>query len=372
MSDDKPMGITLQRPPGEAPRVQEMVVIHRIFRREFRLLAGLVRRVPPGHVKRAGAIAEHLDFLLMGLHNHHSTEDEVLWPKLLERARPQTELINRMEQQHEAVAAHIERATELLTEWREGPTPATSTELADTLDRLTAALVEHLDEEESQLLPLVSEHITAAEWGELAQKSFDKFPRAALPVMLGQVLEDASPEEQHWFTDDLPAFVRVMWRLSGQRGYDRYIRRVRGKEYGPRAASMLGAANRLASRLYRRGIGTSAKGLPVMLITVVGRKTGTPRTVPVVYFDLDDGRYLVAASAGGSKPEPQWVRNIRAAKHAQVQLGDRTIDVDAEVLGPAERDFLWQDVVLAQAPFFAKYEQKAGRVIAVVLLTPTT
>lgn len=209
--------------------MQEMVVIHRIFRREFRLLGGLVRRVPAGHVKRAGAIAEHLDFLLMGLHNHHSTEDEVLWPKLLERARPQAELVNRMEQQHEAVAAHIEHATKLLVEWRDGPTSATSTELADTLDRLDAALVEHLDEEESQLLPLVSEHITAAEWTELAQKSFDKFPRAALPVMLGQVLEDASPEERRWFTDDLPLFVRVMWRLSGQRGYNRHIRRVRGK-----------------------------------------------------------------------------------------------------------------------------------------------
>lgn len=369
MSADKPMGIKLNR-TGDEPNVREMVVIHRIFRREFRLLAALVRRVPPGHTDRARPVAEHLDFLLMGLHNHHSTEDDLLWPKLLDRATPHTELVHRMQAQHEAVAAHVERATKLLAEWRDGPTAASSTELADTLTQLDTALREHLDDEESELLPLVSKHITAAEWAQLGQESFDKFPRSALPMMLGQVLEEASPEERHWFVDDLPWFVRLGWRVSGQRRYDRYIRRVRGKEFGPRLSSFMAWTNRVSVRLYRRGIGRGAKGLPVMVLTVAGRRTGTPHSVPVAYFDLDDGRYLVAATAGGQQPEPQWIRNLRAVGLAEAQLDGRTVDVDAEVASPEERDRLWHDVVLARAPFFTKYERKSGRVIALATLTP--
>ena len=90
-------------------RTEEMAVIHRIFRRGFPMIAELVRQTPAGATARSEPIAAHLDFLLNGLHNHHSGEDENLWPRLLERAAPQAELITRMEAQHELVAERSER-----------------------------------------------------------------------------------------------------------------------------------------------------------------------------------------------------------------------------------------------------------------------
>ncbi|MGK3206255.1 nitroreductase/quinone reductase family protein [Amycolatopsis sp. MEPSY49] len=134
--------------------------------------------------------------------------------------------------------------------------------------------------------------------------------------------------------------------------------------------ALLRLANKLAVALYRRGLGRTAKHVPVLLLTVAGRRTGRPHTVPVAYFDHDGG-YLVAASAGGAKREPQWFRNVRAAADAHVRVGDRGRDVGVRVPDPAERDRLWRDVVLRRAPFFADYERKAGRTIPVCLLTPS-
>ncbi len=123
---------------------------------------------------------------------------------------------------------------------------------------------------------------------------------------------------------------------------------------------------------YRRTNGRSGgqtKGIPTLLLTVAGRKTGTPHTVPVVYFE-HNGSYLVAASAGGMKAEPQWVRNLEAAGLARIEIREQAFEVDGRVMRTAERDDLWKHVVLAQAPFFATYEQKSGRVIPVARLTP--
>jgi deazaflavin-dependent oxidoreductase (nitroreductase family) len=349
-----------------------MAVIHRIFRRGFPMVADLVRRTPPGAVARAEAIAGHLDFLLNGLHHHHTGEDEIVWPRLLERAEPQAELINRMEKQHQVVAERSADVRTAVAAWRQ--TAAYGEELAAALDEFTEALVEHLDEEEANLVPLMRAHISADEWRQLGQEAFEKFTNAEKLIATGTLEEVATPEEAEWFIGDLPVPIKLMWRLVGRRRYTRYIARVRGRStLGPVLRRVVRNANRLAVWLYRRSggrIGGAAKGLPVLLITVPGRRTGTPHTAPVAYFE-GDGRYVVTGSAGGTKTDPQWFRNLRVAPRVRIQIGDQQYDVDASVAEGPDRDRLWQDVVLARAPFFTKYQEKAGRVIPVAVLTPT-
>lgn len=140
----------------------------------------------------------------------------------------------------------------------------------------------------------------------------------------------------------------------------------------PMAKRMMGAGNRFASWLYLRSkgrMGGSARGVPVLVLTVPGRKTGKPRSVPVAYFEHDSG-YLVAATAGGSKTNPQWIQNLAAAGKAQIHVGEMQRDVDVRIAEGAERDELWREVVVKQAPSFAKYEEKSGRAIPIALLTP--
>jgi deazaflavin-dependent oxidoreductase (nitroreductase family) len=140
----------------------------------------------------------------------------------------------------------------------------------------------------------------------------------------------------------------------------------------PAANKVMAAGNRAAAWVYRRTsgrIGGSAKGVPVLLLTVPGRKSGIPRTVPVAYFEHGTG-YVVTASAGGVRTDPQWIRNLGAAGQASISVFENQYDVDARIADRVEREELWQDVVLARAPFFAKYEEKSGRKIPIALLTP--
>ncbi|MEX1124485.1 MAG: nitroreductase/quinone reductase family protein [Acidimicrobiia bacterium] len=140
----------------------------------------------------------------------------------------------------------------------------------------------------------------------------------------------------------------------------------------PVAKKAMATGNKVASWMYLRSdgrMGGSARGVPVLVLTVPGRKTGKPRSVPVAFFKHNNG-YLIAATAGGSKTNPQWIRNLGAARKAEIHIGERRYDVDARITDSAERDELWLNVVVKQAPSFAKYEEKSGRVIPIALLTP--
>jgi hemerythrin-like domain-containing protein len=212
---------------AQRPNTQEMVMIHRVFRREFGMLPDLIRRVRPDDPARVALLAEALDDLFIGLHVHHSGEDTLLWPKLLTRARPDTGLIERMEAQHVRVAALVEAAEQLLAEWRSTGDPRTADRLATGLKAMTAELDLHLTEEESRVLPLVAEHITATEWAALGEHGLATLGKDKLLMTLGAILEDATPAERARFLAKVPLPGRVAWQLIGRRKYRRTMQRRR-------------------------------------------------------------------------------------------------------------------------------------------------
>lgn len=216
-------------PTTDRPWVHEMVIIHRAFRRELTILPRLVREVDDGDTQRASTLAAAVRLVLGGLHHHHTGEDLVLWPALLERAAPSTGLVETMQAQHEAVEEHIEHVEPLLRAWEEAPTTARGAELADRLDRLAAALVEHLDLEEREILPLAERHVTVAEWNSLGEQGVEEMDRKQLPILVGAILEECSPEERRAMLAKLPLPVRLLLRTVGSLQYRRYVSRVRGR-----------------------------------------------------------------------------------------------------------------------------------------------
>ncbi len=208
--------------------VHDMVVVHRAFRRELRLIPELVRGVAPGDTARAAVLAEHARMVLTGLHLHHTGEDVLLWPKLLDRAAPHAELVRRMEEQHARIHDAIEGIGPPLTRWEAEARPAVAEEVAAALDELRPALTEHLDDEEREILPLAARHLTQAEWSELGQHGMKDMKRKELPIMFGAVLEECSPEERAQMLRVVPPPVRLLLRTVFARRYRRYIRRVRG------------------------------------------------------------------------------------------------------------------------------------------------
>ena len=107
-------------------------------------------------------------------------------------------------------------------------------------------------------------------------------------------------------------------------------------------------------------------GRPLLIITTKGAKSGQKREA-VLTYTRDDGRYVVAASAGGSPKDPSWYRNVIANPAVQIEAGGETFTATASVAGPGERERLWAHHV-EERPEFADYPEKAGRTIPVVTL----
>ena len=192
----------------------DMVLVHRVFRRELRLLPELVRAAA-GDRDRALRVRGHAEELLGFLHHHHTGEDALVWPRLRERVALEQALVQRMEAQHEAVAALVAQVEVGLVVW--GGEAVRGEALAADLEALHAALVEHLDEEERSILPLVARTFSRAEWDELGERGFAAVPKSRRLLTLARILEDADEDERRAFLAHVPVPARVAYRLLGRR-----------------------------------------------------------------------------------------------------------------------------------------------------------
>jgi deazaflavin-dependent oxidoreductase (nitroreductase family) len=110
-------------------------------------------------------------------------------------------------------------------------------------------------------------------------------------------------------------------------------------------------------------------GVPTLLLTTTGRKSGEPRTSALIYAqDGDD--YLIIASMGGAPKHPQWYLNITANPEAEIQVRGDKIPVTARTAKSGdERDRLWK-VMSGPWPNYDTYQTRTDREIPVVVLTP--
>jgi deazaflavin-dependent oxidoreductase (nitroreductase family) len=128
--------------------------------------------------------------------------------------------------------------------------------------------------------------------------------------------------------------------------------------------------NRIGVWMYRRLGGRLSSGSrknTVLLITVPGRRTGLPRSACVRYLETPEG-VVVWGTGAGSPRDPDWFQNLRRVDVADVQFRDVNSRMRVRELLGAERDRVWQEVVLAQVPSVARYARKAGRTIPVAML----
>jgi deazaflavin-dependent oxidoreductase (nitroreductase family) len=116
------------------------------------------------------------------------------------------------------------------------------------------------------------------------------------------------------------------------------------------------------------------KGEPMILLTTTGRKTGKPRTWPLLALDhADDGGagWVVTGSNGGHDHHPAWYLNLLADPNATVTVGGHEVPVRARVADDAERSAQYPRFV-AVVQGYADYEAATTRVIPVVFLEPAT
>jgi F420H(2)-dependent quinone reductase len=137
-------------------------------------------------------------------------------------------------------------------------------------------------------------------------------------------------------------------------------------EYAPSTSDWA----RKQAEQYEASGGTIAgdlRGLPVIVLTSVGVKTGKLRKTALMRVE-HDGEYLVVASRGGAPENPVWVYNLRANPHVELQDGAERHDYHARELDGDERATWWARAVEA-FPNYADYQLKTERLIPIFLLT---
>ena len=115
-------------------------------------------------------------------------------------------------------------------------------------------------------------------------------------------------------------------------------------------------------------VGGQFEDSPLILIHHVGAKTGTERVTPVSCFPQPDGRFVILASNGGARTNPDWYYNLKARPEIDVEFGTETFAVAVRELEGEEREKAWADVVSA-VPAVANTQNRTTRTIPVLLLT---
>ena len=125
-------------------------------------------------------------------------------------------------------------------------------------------------------------------------------------------------------------------------------------------------------RVYRETDGETGSlwnGVPILLLTTTGRRTGTPRTSALIYArDADD--YLLIASTGGAPRHPSWYLNLTAHPDVEIQVKGEHLPAVARTATPDEKPRLWK-IMTDPWPNYDIYQRRTNRVIPLVVVTPT-
>ena len=208
-------------------------VVHRLVRRELRLLADLATWAPDDEAERTATLTRHAELVGKVLLHHHAVERDSVWPALL-RTVPD----DAMDEVHEALelwTACCARIDHMLRDvstaarqWCVAATPPARRAFAASCRALAEAVDAQTDDEERALLPLLEAHLEPEDWSSIAESAHCRLTAREQLLVIGLALEDSSAGERARLLDGLSPATRSAWRLYGGRRYRAAVVRLRG------------------------------------------------------------------------------------------------------------------------------------------------
>ncbi|TMR89205.1 hemerythrin domain-containing protein [Nonomuraea basaltis] len=205
--------------PGQAAaapgplNMTNMYLAHYGFRRDLGRLLTAVSRVDIRDRKRISALRELFTWVLASLHHHHTSEDEMIWPRLRERAPEAIETIDALEAEHEAADRWIHESTDAFLTFDTGPSEQGRDRLASALRALADTLGAHLAHEETEGIPLMMAYITPEEDARMHQQILKRYRPADVLKLVAWSTFDLPPEVEAHLRRTSPKLLRLLSSL---------------------------------------------------------------------------------------------------------------------------------------------------------------
>lgn len=207
---------------------RDMICVHDVFRRALADAPGQIASVKDGDAERAHSVASYLGEVLWLLHAHHSGEDELLYPLLVERAPESRELFSRMDAQHTAIAARTESAERAAGRFEKSGSAGDGAALAAACRSLLGEAAGHLTDEEVEVLPVAARTVTPEEWGALPGHVLSSYTGTRPWLLLGLVFEAMPTDLRDHVLANVPPPVSEMWLGAGADAFRKEMGAVRG------------------------------------------------------------------------------------------------------------------------------------------------
>ncbi|HET7736505.1 MAG TPA: hemerythrin domain-containing protein [Nocardioidaceae bacterium] len=204
-----------------------MTRFHRIFREALEAAPRCVGETPVGDGARVELVGSYYDNVLRLVHAHHEAEDLTIFPQMQERLPEHHDVLTRVNAEHDAVLATLEAAEAAVAAWRSGPSEESRATAAASLDELRGRLLEHLDHEEADVVPLIGQCINVAEWGAMSAIAFQHFTGDKPWLAIGLIQEQLLPQENATMEANMAPPVHEFWTGSGRQLFTDFVGELR-------------------------------------------------------------------------------------------------------------------------------------------------
>jgi hemerythrin-like domain-containing protein len=207
--------------------------LHRMVRREFRLLAELASWADAEDAVRATELTKHADLIARVLMQHHATERELLWPALFRHVPAgEQDAVRAVVAEWTSRAALLDHSLRDLStvarQWAVATTLPARNAFVRALARLADTVETHTADEEADLHPLLARYLPDDEWTAVSRACRSSLSGREQMLVLGLALEDACAIDRARLLAGLPPTVRTAWRVVGRRNFRAAVVRLRG------------------------------------------------------------------------------------------------------------------------------------------------
>jgi hypothetical protein len=205
-----------------------MTRFHRIFREALDAAPQFVGAAPADDGDRAELVGSYYDNVLRLLHAHHEAEDVTIYPQMVERLPEHVEVIQRVNAEHEVVLGSLGAAEEAVAAWRANPSSESRDAAVAALEAMKTILLEHLDHEEAEVVPLIGQCITVGEWDQMSGTAFGMFSGDKVWLAVGLIQEQLLAAENTKMEANMPPPVHDFWVDSGRAMFQDFVAELRG------------------------------------------------------------------------------------------------------------------------------------------------